>query len=303
MAVPLIPVRQLRRAYNVGAIDDNALIERFKDEGYVDDDIEALQKVYQDDKKKYQESEEKRMYGVQENAFTNSVLKSLELGAINEADAIQALVGVWKDPIKVQYAVNAVSWKKRNDYIRYFLKAVRGEFFLGLYDPAQAKENLKTAGFTDEDATRWVDTWVRQLRMPRRIASTKVVMDWYKRLLITFSDAEKRLSNLGWSATDVILYMAEAEQDLEALQAKQQAALARSEAQKIAAAQRLARQDAAVAAKNAANFRRMFPVAEIEQWYKLKLIDLDQTVELLKGHGFNDDAIRLRIEQWSNPKA
>lgn len=297
-----IPIRQLRQVYNIGAMTEQELVEQHKDHGYIDKDITYLVSVYNQNKKDYQEQQENKRLGKEKNAYTSNLLNSLEIGGISATDATIAISSIWNDEDKAGWAVNAIEIKKRNAYLKTYLKSVRDEFFLGLWSPESARENLTTAGFSDLDATRWVDLWVRQLRMPRRLANTSTVLDWYKRFLIQRQDVLQRLHNLGWADGDILLWLAEADQEIGKNIARQQAVAARTEQQRIRAAEKLRKQDEAAARAASETFRRIYPLASIEVWWKFKLITDEQAISFMQGHGLTEDVILLHLEEWSTER-
>jgi len=205
----------LRRLFNDGIISSEELREQYRDNGYVDADVDLLMqwsvKQRDEKKRKDKEQESKDNWG----KAIEETFKSYEVGAIDRTSAYESVVNMGMDEQIAEGRLVAIDLHIQRERVAAYVKMVKGEFFLGLYDGLSAYVELVAGGLTDIRANNYVILWQRQLSRPRRLVSIQTVIKWLTDGFISFADAKTRLSNLGLSNEDTTLYLAAANMDIQ----------------------------------------------------------------------------------------
>jgi len=263
----------LRRLFNSEIIDETELYEQYQDLGYVASDANMLLQFSVKDKKEKdklkKEKEAKTTYG----KLASQIYLAYRDGAIGRDLAYARLMLIFDDDALVTANIDAIDIDINRHRVLQYIKMVKDEFFLGLYDGVQAVSELLQGGVNDIRASQYVIRWQRQLSRPRRVASINTVLDWYKRILITFDDAAARLSNLGVSNNETLLYLQAGQQDIQKALIQEQNRLARTEKQKVEESKRLLRELQANHRSAKSDLRTYSNINDMKRWFLTGLIE------------------------------
>jgi len=263
----------LRRLFLNEIIDETELVEQYQDLGYVSADAYLLLEYSIKDKKEKdklkKEKEAKSTYG----KLAAQIYLAYRDGAIGRDLAYARLMLIFDDDSLVTANIDAIDIDINRHRVLQYIKMVKDEFFLGLYDGVQAVAELLQGGVNDIRASQYVIRWQRQLSRPRRIASINTILDWYKRILITFDDAAARLSNLGVSNNETLLYLQAGSQDIQKALIQEQNKQARTEKQKVEESKRLLRELQANHRSAKSDLRTYSNINDMKRWFLTGLIE------------------------------
>jgi hypothetical protein len=291
-------LRHLRGVHGAGIIDDKELYEQFIDMGYLVPDAQNMTKWYMQQKKdkdkKDKESQDRKDFAKKINA----VYAAYETGSIGREVAYNSLVTMDSETARVLANLDAIDILINNKRVTYLIGMVKSEFFLGLYTGLQAYVELTQGGINDIRANQYVILWQRQLSRPRKLASISTVLDWYKRILITFDDAAARLANLGVSNEETLLYLEQSQQDINKQMATQQAKNSATLRQAAAASQKA--QAAMIAKHNAdkAELRSYSGIGQMKIMFKQGIMDEATVVDRMQFLDIPIEDILRYITLW-----
>lgn len=290
--------RDLRNIYNEDLISDDELKEQLLDTGLIPDDANVLAQWYKEtkDKKKKDDKlkEAKQKYG----KVYSELLKAYEIGSISRAEAIERGIYYIPDEELVTGDINAIDIRINSTRVKYFVKMVKDEFFLGLYTPQEAYVQLVAGGLTDLRSNQYVILWQRQLSRPRRLASVNTVVDWLKRGIIGFDDARSRLNNLGLSNADTLLYLESANMDIQKAIQVENNKRAKSDKQKAQEAERLMRQARQQKKTLITELKSYSGIAQMGKWLLLGEITLLEVIERMRFMEVPEADIDRYLTEW-----
>lgn len=290
----------IRRFYLDGTIDEDEVYQCNRDIGYDERNAKIITEWLKNQKKKKDEKEKEKMFAVISRRLAAKILQSYYIGAVSRTEAFQGLVGTGTKPEVAGYYLDEVDIRLHNEYVMTYVKSIKREYMLGLYNEEDVRRLLIEAGIEPIAAQRYVTLWARLMRMPRRIASAKQVLDWFKRGLLQEDEVVLRLHNLGYSNTDQLLFLQAAYQDIERERLKQQAAQARNDAQKARATKNAMKQEERDRLHRRRELSRMYGEDDIKRWFKLGLFNEQEARQALEAIDFEQKAIDLRIAEWQN---
>jgi hypothetical protein len=200
------------------------------------------------------------------NDYATLAARAYEDGVVSRDNAKQALVnaGYTDQAAELQMAKSDLDILKGQ--IDNATKAVRRAFLLGEVDQAGAVSALTLAGVLPPAAQRYVAGWQLQRTVPRISAATGKLLSWARRGLISVANLEVRLNNLGWNPPDIVLMLAEINQEIQ-------------QAQALAAKRHLAdlakAENAALRAQKAIQraYCKPYSPAKLKLWYAERIID------------------------------
>lgn len=268
----------LRRLYETDVIDETELLERYQDAGYNLEDSRVLTQYSKEEKVRKKKKEEDKEAIKNYSKYSQEVYSAYRVGAIGKTLAYNSLTMRGFDPDLVSANLDAIDIAINRERVQQYVKMIKDEFFLGLYDGLEAYTELVQGGLQDVRANQYVIRWQRQLSRPRRMAGVNTILDWVKRGLMSFLDAKSRLEKLGISNADTLLYLESAQQDIEKKIQLEQTNLARTEKQQQAEVATLFRRMQADAKAAQAQLRTYSSPAIMKRWFKQGMIDW-QTVQ------------------------
>lgn len=282
----------LRRLFESDAIDKEELKQRYMDAGYAEIDADILAKYSDDDKKKKKKEKEDKDAIKNYGKFASETYTAYLVGAISKQVAYNALAMRGFDPDLITANLEAIDLKINRERVQQLVKMIKDEFFLGLYTGREAYEQLYQGGLQQERASQYVIRWQRQLSRPRRMAGVNTLLDWVKRGVMNFTEASSRISKLGFSDGDTLLYLEGTKQDIEKRIQLEQVNKARTDKQQQKEVEQMFRQMQANARQQQAQLRTYSSPTIMKRWIKQGTITWDKVAERLEFLGVPPDDIK-----------
>lgn len=289
----------LRRLYNTDVIKDDEMKEQILDQGYNQEDAKLLSTWMKQEKDKAKEKEDEKKQLQSWGKLIEEIYKGYNIGAVNKTDAYNGLLSYGVDPDVANGRLMAIDFAINRKRVETLIQMIKGEFFLGLYDGLQAYAELVQGGLTDIRANQYVIRWQRQLSRPRRLVSINAIIDWLKRGLISFIDAKKRLSNLGLSNEDTLLYVEMARMDIQKAINIEQAKQAKTEQQKADEAKRLEKEARANKKAAISDLKSYSSISQIGKWIQSGLLDIESATERMRFMEVPETDIARYLLEWS----
>lgn len=262
----------IRQMYNKDIIDDEELKEKLLDRGYSEPDADDITEYYKFIKKDAKDKEEEKKRAKAYTRYKTAITNAYKQGSIGRGTAFNALLTTDMEVVDANIILDAIDIEINIAKVKAFIQMVKGQFFLGLYDGLEAYTNLVQGGVNEIRANSLVQLWNRQLSLPRKMASTNKLIEWYANGWMSDVEVVQRLEKLGFGNADIILYMMEGAKRIEDERARIAAQQARSEKQAIDAAKAMEREMLNNRRRAVSDFYRHSSPALMKDWYKKGLI-------------------------------
>jgi hypothetical protein len=293
----------LRRVFMNGMMDEEELFQRYQDAGYAEVDAQLLTDYTVNEKDKKDKLDEEKKTKKAYAKRIQEVYASYEYGAISRNTAFNSLVTMKVEEEEANANLDAIDLRIQRKRVQSYIKMVKDEFFLGLYTGQEAYEQLIFGRVDDIRANQYVILWQRQLSRPRRVASTNVLLDWLKSGLINFEDASTRLTKLGFSNADTLLYLESAKMDIDKKIQMEQIAQQRTELQRTKEIKALFKEIQSNKRATQAQLRSYSPIPTMKRWYINDLISWPDVYERMQFLDIPLTDINKYKEEWDNEKA
>lgn len=298
-AIARAPLRwfDIRNGWNLGVLDDEGASEALQNRGIAPEQVQVHLGIFKGLKdKKIQDRIDNRVRRLLNN-HANRVLAQYRLGILDSDTAKNSLRGDDWDEDSIVIALATVDLEEQEKLVEAVVKRAKSDFFNGRATQAELKGRLKAAGIADDAATRYLQRWAMERGEYNIVMSTEKNLDMFKRGLLTLPQLTQRLSNLGWSGVDELLYVTAALQDVFKATAK---ALAAAQAQKEKAAKELERvikeQQNAIL-RHQAQLRLWTPISTMKKWIKSGEIDDGSFFARLASMGYPLSTAKLYYEE------
>lgn len=288
----------LRRLFNDNTIDAKELSEQYYDLGYNEADTKLLVDWQIDEKKRKDDDKEKKKLAKNYGRLIAETLAGYEEGSINRDSAFNTLSMMYDDADRAFNEMSAIDIRVNRKRIKQYILMVKNEFFHGLYDGLAAYTELVVGGVADIRANQYVIRWQRELDRPRRIVGITTVLDWMKRALITVENAKKRLETLGLSNADTLLYLQQANQDIQTSLAIESAKKAKSDKQRISESERLLDRLKQQGREAQAVLRSYSPLSAMKRWLQLGEITPNEVHERMTFLGIPNADQQRYFDEW-----
>lgn len=181
--------------------------------------------------------------------------------------------------------------------VKETLKLIRRRYLDGITDGPAVREELNRAGITAERGTQYINLWTAQRNQRSRMVTTAKIQEWARMGLLSPQEAQRRLDNLGWSDSDVILHLAEIQADVNQIQARQAQAALKSQRSQAAELQRLIKANQQQAARMQSELRRLSPVSTLKKWLRLNIISESFFATRMAAMGYPADEIARHLAE------
>lgn len=270
-----------------GLIDFNTAVARLTPQGFTQDqvtdlfDVASLKKIAAD---------RKRFGDKAQRDYATEALSALEQGYVDPGTASNALIAAG-------YPADAAALEIQTALLRAAAKAtaqasaaIKRAFTRGDLDKAGAIAALESVGVQPGPAAQMVTIWALSITPRKRALSKGEAIKLYTEGVMTVTELETRLKNLGYSAHDMSMLIAEANANIAR-------ANALAESRSVAA---LARAERAAAAADAAILRgycRLWPAGKLVKLFALRIIDESAISAKRAKCGDSSEAIADLIKQ------
>lgn len=279
----------IRRMVRVGFwTDRERILDAYKDLGYNETNSNELAD--------YTILTEQKSEKGPQAKLRKAIGDSYDLGLIDRLQAYEQIISTYPDgvapdkrAIEAQQILNHLDYDRKRKLISRAVTALRNDYLEGAVNREEARNQLLTMGIIDARVNDYLAAWSLDLTRSRRVASTDKVLEWFRRGLISFDDAKKRLTNIGWAEPDMFLFIESAEQDLEKARIAAEIRQARhgDSAARIAAA--AAQRAKAADSEARANLMRQSSPAQMKRWYNRDLLSKDEIDTRLTQLGWAED--------------
>lgn len=283
-----LPMRlvDIRNAHFQGVIGIQEVYEQFQDRGsnprtaQIQADLVAAQKREREDKpaKLKQQAAERKL--------AELTIESYRLGTMERVAARTQLENLGYRLTTAELVLDMSEVGERQALIRATMSRARSDYFSGRINYQQLIARLKLAGMTDAKATFYADWYYTQRGERRVFASTAKLLDWFRRGLISSTELNTRLTNLGWEQPDALTHLASAQQDvLRLFTASQERAAAKAKAASREV-QRAIEESQRRVEQMQATLRRLTPVGTMKRWLKDEQITETEYFERMRAMGY-----------------
>ena len=271
----------VRRAFNIGAIDRAEVKESYLDLGYDDQNAEKLT-----------EFAEK----LQENSFKgNPANAQFVEGVLSEAEWRQELIDDDAPTTVIDNLLPRLKRQRTRPIRTVCTKEIKDKYRLGEIDEATATGRLISIGWATDYAPQIVDQWDCERKETSKQASIGQLCDWFARGSLTIDDFMSRLKRIGWDDDDATRIIVECQSRINERkrrqaerEAKEAAAAAkRTEREESAAIRRqqsdIRRRESQIERMTRASIRRDKAITKAaEKYAKAAEIPLDEAIQAVK---------------------
>ena len=178
----------IRRAFRIGAVDRQEVIEGYKDLGYNDQNSVILADF----------AEQLVLNGWLRHRFVGMFAS----GEIVESEFNTLLGQEGAAPEYINEATNRAKLLRKADTRKKCLKAARQDYFHGSYTEAEAITRVTNLGLAGGDAVDIVEGWTCELQSRSKSVPASTLCQWWQEGIIAGDTFHKRLINLGYSQAD-----------------------------------------------------------------------------------------------------
>jgi hypothetical protein len=280
VAAKLIPIGLLSR--------DDAVSE-LADQGMTAEDVDTLIWVATKElqAQQYEQHTKKTIAD-----YATLATKAYGDGVVDRQTAELALQKAGYLPEAIALELDTVALRVRMAKIDAARQAIHKSFLRGEVSASEAQSALVLVGVQPDSAADFVERWQLELTTPRKSAATGQILKWAREGIISVANAEARLNNLHWSPPDIVLMLAEVNQEIkqaQALAAKRTAAdLARAEAAAARAAAGVVK-----------SYCKFYPYGRLKLQFSERVIDEGTVRDRLTHCGYTADAIDHAIDEFT----
>jgi hypothetical protein len=300
-AINIQPLRliDIRTALRFKIRDADWAYEQFLDRGHLPDDARTQVEIVQ-------ETERQRLLAGARNLERNALsltirdaLKGYKTGTIGRQAVTDLLKANTVDDKSIELTLNSIDFEVKNETAASAIKLVRRRFFDGIIGVDGAVDELKRIGIVDNRVDNYVARWRLERDQRYRLVTTAKIQRWAKLGLLTYDDAKLRLTNLGWSNTDALLYLSETQTEINQLTLRNLQASQRTQRQQAKELQAIAERADALLRRTQADLRRISPISTLQKWLKQGVIGEPFFVARARSMGYPDADIRRYLESAS----
>lgn len=183
------------RAYQIGAFDESRLKAAFLDLGYSPPDAETMLAFYKREK-------DRRQRGQMRVMSPHKVIKYYKAGSMPRSVALKYLkLGLGTDA-DAEQAIAYADDESRAEQVQVVIRANRRGFFAGDVSAADVRDNLNRWAVDAERVELLLAEWTIERDKRFRKLSASKAMEALKNGIMPVSEADTRLTNLGYTPKD-----------------------------------------------------------------------------------------------------
>ena len=238
-----------RNMYYADVITRQEFIEFQRDLGYTPEDAEAVAKLADIEKKRWQYRRRTNLLDKYDTAWVGQIVESFRVGAIGVEQFERDMIWAIGSPEAANAQIQAEKMRKNNKVIREYIGMVRSGFFTGEMSAESALQILMDGGVNPIHADQQVTLWEARMTLPRRVIAARKLVEWYVMQLIDAQNLIDRMTRLGYSPQSTAITLAEAE-------TKRRIAIAKAEAEEQRRQKQLLREERQRQKEAMANIRQ-----------------------------------------------
>jgi hypothetical protein len=186
----------VRRMYELGIFNEDDVFFSYIEAGYSEEHAEALTKFTILD-----------VATEEINKVRNELIEAYVDGAINKEQLREYLLQIIPNETIVGILVLYAEWRKVNDIRGKVLNSIKHRFIYGDLDEVGVQTELAKYEFSIEEINRYLDLWAEERLAKKRYLTKTEVINAYKKKLISYEEAVKRLVILNYSEKDAKLLL------------------------------------------------------------------------------------------------
>lgn len=302
LALPEIPARTILQLYRYDPQQWPRVERALRRRGYLAEDIQAYRDIA-DARQAYQDGAfaRSKLHAALEASY-KAVERGYKAGLYSEAQALEALLPLGIAGAPANQLLFGWQAEVNQTYVSDALKRLRHGYFAGEFSAAEVQALLASLQLQPAAVTRTLSAWVIQRTWTRRAASSAQILKWVGSGLLQPAVGAARLANLGWTAPDIALELAEAQSRLAHATATAAAGAQRTKRQAQAALARSLKQHQSAITATQAAMRRLTPKGELRKWLAQGLVSKGWVAERLALMGYVQPEIGLMIDSWQQAK-
>lgn len=276
-------------------------VEQFLDRGYHPDDADiaadlALAQATETIDKpvaNYIRSTSEKTIKAIENAYRT--------GTITTEDAKAKLNAIGIPFADVDKAIANVDLELNTKLVQAAITSIRHDYYAGILTWQNVIDALQQNGVTAGNAQFYADKWRLNWNRTRKTATTQQLLTWLEQGLISLAEANQRLANIGWTASDILTLLRQASIEVTKMQAKATQAqnmAARAQAKQLEAVNRQAE---ALKRRNIADLRQAMPRTSIQSWLRKGIITPAYAEARLLAQAWPKETVALWISEALAP--
>ena len=199
----------VRRAYRLGAITIDEVLENYIKRGYTDRAAKALQDYAKEDKIQF-------LLGRKE-------VKLLRDGAISFDKFRDSMRRYDPNAEQLSYIIDLVSLEREGVVRKKCLKALEKQYQIGTYTAEEVVEQLDDMGYEPEEVGFILDGFNCYVKARGKTLSAAKICKMYKQHLFNAAEFRERLENIGYNPDDAWLLLMSCEEEIDAKDEKDKA--------------------------------------------------------------------------------
>lgn len=229
-------------------------------------------------------------------------LEAYRIGALDRAATLRNLLGAGMTADGANRAMQVEDLDAATDLIKQSINALRHDYLGGVLTEQETRDALGRAGVTQQSIDYYLDKWTILRNRTRRTATTEKILHWFERGFISQPEVVYRLNNLGWSQTDMLLLLREAQLTVQQTQAKILSAAERSRKQQQHQLEGVAKDAQKVSAKVVSELRKNMPKGSILAWAKKGIVSPQWAKQRLLAQRWPPETVDLWLQEATAPK-
>jgi hypothetical protein len=303
LAVPEIPARTYLQLYYLRQNSGPRVRRRLERQGYLPADIDDWFELI-DARREYRDGGWARRKGDEaRNEAYAAAERGYKLGSYTRAQAESVLLTLGIDGNAIAGILTGWEAAENQKEAATVLRTLKRGFMSGEFSIGEVQSGLLSLRIQPDRIALYSSTWTLERTYDRRVASSAQIVRWVGEGLLGTDIAAARLLNLGWTAPDVALQLAEATAKLGKLQATAAAAQAKSRGQAAKIQEALVHQHQRAAAAAQAALKRLTPLSQLKRWFKEGVLSQDFIGARLLAMGYPQWEIDALFQDWGAPPA
>lgn len=306
----------LRRAFRIGVIDREQVLEGYRDLGYDERNAAILADFTAEEQSraKISRSIARAQTAIRESlrlgvlSIRQAAVQLRDLEPFTQAERqqwSQAPIGLKEEIALAHPAVKIVlaevQTKLNIDRAKAVLKGVRSVFMRGEIDAQDAIGMLTALGITPDNARGRIELWQLERLTRGKEATTAQLIKWYTRGAIPAAETFARLINLGWGPRDANVLIGLATEDIALAQARLAEKAAQSAQQLQKALEDQAKALEREREKVLTRLKRQASEADIKRWFAERVIPYHEALRLLLERGNELRFAKAKLQEAATP--
>ena len=184
----------VRRAYDLGIVDEDEIYFTYRDLGYNDRNARILTAFTVVDTV----SEER-------NKLRTELIEAYELGYISKEKLIEALKKLKFTQVTIDILVNYADYRKTNKFVKEYIESIKYDYIHGKLTDTEAHDLLVRYGVLEEDVNRYLRIWQWEKKKYAKTLTKEDIKQLLQKGIITVQQAIDKLVHIGYYEDDAKL--------------------------------------------------------------------------------------------------